>query len=139
MNWISNEDRLSFKNKGFMIINNVVPNHLIKPACKEIASYVGADLTQPSTWYKGHTDNDGLVPVCHLQSIWNIRQSAKVYAAFSEFFYGEKELYVDFNRCCFRPPCHKDYPKISLGEIHWDIDPRKGCDGWIQGIVLLSV
>lgn len=138
MSWISKSDRLLLKSDGYMVMKNVVPDALIKKACQEVASTVGADLNVPSSWYKGHMQNNGLVPVCHLQSIWDIRQHYNVYSAFSELFYGEKELYVDFNRCCFRPPYNKKYPTLSLGEIHWDIDPRKGSDGWIQGIVLLT-
>jgi hypothetical protein len=45
---------------------------------------------------------------------------------------------VDINRCCFRPPCHLDWPTLSLGEIHWDTDPRTGGEGSLQGIVLLT-
>ncbi len=138
MIWICENDRELFQSEGYMLIRNVVPEHLIQPACIEIARAVGANLRRRRSWYKGEPQNDGLVPYHHLQSVWNIRQDPDVYAAFSEFWGGETRLYTDINRSCFRPPCHRKFPELSRGEIHWDIDPRKGSDGWIQGIVLLT-
>lgn len=138
MKWISAADWNSFNTDGFMVIKNVVPDNLIKPACEEIAAFISADIDDKSTWYNGDLQNDGLVPVHHLQSIWDIRQNSNVYAAFSEFWGGEQKLFVDINRSCFRPPIKEAYPSLSKGEIHWDIDPRNGSKGWIQGIVLLT-
>lgn len=138
MNWISEQDRNTFKTDGYMVIKNVVPDDLINPACEEIAAFLSADLSDSSTWYKGAPENDGLVPSHHLQTVWDIRQNPNVYDAFSEFFGGERKLYVDINRSCFRPPSKPEYPGLSQGEIHWDIDPRNGSEGWIQGIVLLT-
>lgn len=135
---ITKKDRKKFKSEGYMIIKNVVPSLLIQPACIEIAESIQANLSDKTTWYYGDSQNDGIVPVHHLQSIWDIRQDKQVYAAFSEFWNGETELYVDINRVCFRPPCCDQHPLISRGEIHWDIDPRLGSEGWIQGIVLLT-
>ena len=38
----------------------------------------------------------------------------------------------------FRPPVHRRFPKISLGTIHWDTDPRGPLAASLQGVVLLS-
>lgn len=138
MNWISNDTRKKFDSEGYKVVKNVVPKQLIQKACEEIAGVVKADLNDPSTWYNGDGRNDGIVPVHHLQSLWNIRQNERVFDMFSELWQQDKNLYVDFNRCCFRPPWNLDFPEQGLGEIHWDIDPRKGSKGWIQGIVLLT-
>lgn len=138
MPWISAADRAHFKKYGYLVVKNVVPPHLLQPACEEIAAAVQADLNDPSTWYQGDVRNDGIVPVHHLQSLWNIRQNPQVFSMFAEFWGQDTHLYTDINRCCFRPPVHDDYPAFSLGEIHFDIDPRKGSEGWIQGIVLLT-
>ncbi len=138
MPWISKADRAHFKKYGYLVVKNVVPKHLIQPAREEIATTVNARLDDPTSWYQGDLRNDGIVPVHHLQSLWNIRQDPQVFAMFAEFWGQDSHLYTDFNRCCFRPPNHDDYPELSLGEIHWDIDPRRGSEGWIQGIVLLT-
>jgi hypothetical protein len=73
----------------------------------------------------------------HAQSLWDIRQSPNLYQVFTEFF-GTPRLMVDINRCIFRPPVHRRFPKISHGSIHWDTDPRGLRPASVQAVVLLS-
>ena len=74
-----------------------------RPAVREIAAFVGADLADSATWYGGAPELDGIVPMHHAQSLWDIRQSPNLYQVFTEFF-GTPRLMVDINRCIFRPP-----------------------------------
>lgn len=120
-----------------MVIRNVVPRKLTELAVAEIARFMGADLDKPLTWYGGYPENDGIVPLHHAQSIWNIRQCQPLYNVFTEFW-GNSRLMADMNRCCFRPPCHENWPTLCRGEIHWDTDPRVDRPLALQGIVLLT-
>jgi Phytanoyl-CoA dioxygenase (PhyH) len=135
--WIQDDDRQQFQVDGYMVIRNVVPPSLIGNATREIAAFVGADLADSTTWYPGRLDPDGIVPMHHTQSQWDIRQSPNVYQVFAEFF-GIPRLMVDINRCIFRPPVHRRFPKVSRGSIHWDTDPRGPRPASIQAVVLLS-
>jgi hypothetical protein len=137
MNWISAQDREQFRTDGFMVVRGVVPGALTGRAVADITQFLGADLNDPGTWYSGHPVNDGIVPLHHAQSIWDIRQHPDVYAVFAEFWQNPR-LMVDINRCCFRPPVHDDWPTVSRGEIHWDADPRGNPLPGLQGIVLLT-
>ena len=120
-----------------MVIRNVVPPHLTGAAVRDIAAFVGADLADPSTWYHGAPQLDGIVPLHHAQSLWDIRQCPNLHQVFTEFF-GCPRLMVDINRCIFRPPVHANYPTISHGTIHWDTDPRAPGPSTLQSVVLLS-
>jgi hypothetical protein len=135
--WIHDDHRQQFQADGYMVIRNVVPPSLIANAAHEIAAFMGADLADSTTWYRGRLDLDGIVPLHHAQSLWDIRQSPNVYQVFAEFF-GTPRLMVDINRCIFRPPVHRRFPKISRGSIHWDTDPRGPRPASIQAVVLLS-
>lgn len=137
MSWISDQNRQQFQSDGYMVIRGVVPRNLATAAVEEIAQFMGADLAVPRTWYRGFPENDGIVPLHHAQSVWNIRQCPQLYEVFTEFW-GNSELMVDMNRCCFRPPCHPKWPTVSRGEIHWDTDPRIARPLALQGIVLLT-
>lgn len=135
--WIHDDDRRQFQANGYMAIRNVVPPCLIGNAAREIAGFVGADLTDSTTWYRGRPEWDGIVPMHHAQSLWDIRQCPNVYQVFAEFF-GTPRLMVDINRCIFRPPVHRRFPEISRGSIHWDADPRGPSPASLQAVVLLS-
>jgi hypothetical protein len=135
--WITDHDRQQFRAEGYMVIRNVVPASLAGNAVREIAAFVGADLADPSTWYRCASRPDGIVPMHHAQSLWDIRQHPDLYRVFAEFF-GTLRLMVDINRCIFRSPVHPRYPRVGRGSIHWDTDPRQPGPGSLQSVVLLT-
>ena len=135
--WIHDDNREQFSCDGYMVVRNVVPPNLVANAAREIAAFVGADLADSTTWYRHPLRLDGIVPLHHAQSLWDIRQSPNLYHVFAEFF-GTPRLMVDMNRCIFRPPVHRRFPKISQGTIHWDTDPKGPLPASLQGVVLLS-
>jgi hypothetical protein len=135
--WIKTEDRQKFHAEGYMVIRNVVPASITGHAVREIAVFVGADLADSTTWYGGAPQLDGIVPMHHAQSLWDIRQSPNLYQVFTEFF-GNPRLMVDINRCIFRPPVHPGFPTISHGSIHWDTDPSVPGSATAQAVVLLT-
>src|ERR1051325_4855957 len=134
--WIEESDRRQFHAEGYMVIRNVLPLSVVREAVRDIAAFVGANLADSLTWYGGAPQLDGIVPLHHTQSLWNIRQSPNLYQVFAEFF-GTERLMVDINRCIFRPPVHSSFPGLSYGTIHWDTDPRRAEDS-LQAVVLLS-
>ena len=120
-----------------MVIRNVVPASITGNAVREIAAFVGAELADSATWYRGALRLDGVVPMHHAQSLWDIRQCPNLYRVFTEFFKNPR-LMVDINRCIFRPPVHPGLPTISHGSIHWDTDPRVPGRSSLQAVVLLT-
>jgi hypothetical protein len=116
-----------------MAVRNVIPASLVANAVREIATFVCADPSDSATWYRGPLIPDGIVPMHHAQSLWDIRQCPNLYQVFIEFF-GTHQLMVDINRCIFRPPVHRRFPKVSQGGIHWDADQEGGrphlCRAW---------
>jgi hypothetical protein len=122
-----------FHAMGYMVIRNVVPTSITGNAVREIAEFVGADLADSATWYGSAPQLDGVVPMHHAQSQWDIRQLPNLYQVF-----GTPRLVVDINRCIFCPPVHPDLPAISRGNIHWDSDPRVQAPDSLQAVVLLT-
>jgi len=135
--WIKDHDRQQFRAEGYMVIRNAVPASITGNAVRDIAAFVGADLADSATWYGGAPKLDGVVPMHHAQSLWDIRQSPNLYQVFTEFF-GTPRLMVDINRCIFCPPVHPARPAISRGSIHWDTDPRAPGTFSLQAVVLLT-
>jgi len=128
--WITGHDREQFRAEGHMVIRNVVPERITRNAVRDIAAFIGADLADSSTWYGPPPELDGVVPMHHAQSLWDIRQCPNLYQLFTEFF-GTPRLMLDINRCLFRPP-------VPHGTIHWDADPRGLEEPSVQAVVLLT-
>ncbi|BDC53067.1 phytanoyl-CoA dioxygenase [Bryobacterales bacterium F-183] len=137
MPWIPPADRLHFEQYGYMVIRGVLAPGLIADAVRDIAAYVRADLDNPQTWYNMPRELDGVVPLHHAQSLWNIRQDPSLYQLFSEFF-GTHRLGVDINRCIFRPPVSAAHPWVSHSDIHWDTDPLGPAEPSVQTGILLT-
>ncbi len=135
--WVREKDLEQLRTDGYLRIEGVIPQPLVDAAVRDIHEHLGADPQDSETWYNGLPENDGIVPLHHAQSLWDIRQCPNLYAVFSDIW-GTEELFVDINRCCFRPPWSDRAPTVSRGFIHWDIDPRVGHIDWYQGIVLLT-
>src|ERR1044071_8525082 len=107
--WITAFHRLQFQHNGYIVIRDVIPAEVAANAAREIASFVGADLEDSGTWYRGASQLDGIVPLHHAQALWDIRQHPDLYEMFAEFF-GDRRLMVDINRCIFRPPIRPESP-----------------------------
>src|SRR5260370_18648022 len=107
--WIGHHLWNQFHTEGYMVIRNVLPASMITDAVREIAAFVGADLADSATWYGGAPELDGVVPMHHAQSLWDIRQCPNLYQVFTEFFETPR-LMVDINRCIFRPPSPSGLP-----------------------------
>ncbi len=135
--WVTEDHWRSLRREGYAVFRGVVGEGVARPAARAIADRVGADLEDRSTWYGGCPENDGVVPMHQAQALWDLRQEPNVHAVFSELW-GTSRLYVDVNRCCFRPPADPAHLGLSLGEIHWDTDPRGPRPSSLQGVVLLS-
>jgi hypothetical protein len=135
--WIKDRDREHFHSEGYIVMQDVVPRSITDSAAQDVAMFVGADLADNTTWYRGIPQLDGVVPMHHAQSLWDIRQCPNLYQVFTEFF-GTPRLMVDINRCIFRPPVHPGFPAISHGTIHWDTDPRAPGPPTLQAVVLLT-
>ena len=72
--WIKDKDWQQFKSVGYMVIRDVIPTRLTTKAALDIAAFIGADIRDSTTWYRGPVENDGMVALHHAQSLWNIRQ-----------------------------------------------------------------
>ena len=72
--WITGQHWQQFRAEGYMVVRDVVPASLTGKAVRDIAAFVGADLADSTTWYSGEQQLDGVVPMHHAQSLWDIRQ-----------------------------------------------------------------
>src|ERR1700722_17827914 len=83
--WITDGDRRHFDAEGYMVIRNVISRRMARSAVGEVAEFLGADLSDRATWYRSPPQLDGVRPLHHAQSLWDIRQHPSLYQVFTEF------------------------------------------------------
>ena len=120
--------------RGYVVVDDVVPQPLCEAVIDAVASFLGVDPHDPSTWRaaQGH----GIVPLHHHQALWDVRQHPAVYAVFRHL-YDRRALWSSVDRASFKPPAGDDPFRVST--LHWDADPRqpKETAGY-QGLVYLT-
>ena len=150
----------SWERDGFLVVPRIVPPDLAAGAARAIREFIGANDSEPSTWYlntldiykdthpdgtKPHHGPSGMVQMFHHSSLWAIRQLPLLHGVFSDI-YGTRALYVTCDRAHFKPPQNDTFPAWSNpGDVHkglhWDIDIRP--TAWplpfaVQGVVYLE-
>ena len=147
-----------------MVVRNVVPAAQLRAVIDAIHGFLGTDAEDPESWYRWEYDiyadhvaepdgrrarpphgPCGMVQMYHHASLWAIRQSPRVHAAFADI-YGTERLWVTSDRAHFKPPQRADKPAWSdAGPVHhglhWDTDTRPAA--WpvpygVQGVVCLT-
>lgn len=146
---------------GFLVVPDAVNRELAAAAAAAIRAFIGANDSQPSSWYRNtldiyrdrapggampHHGPCGMVQLFHHASLWAIRQLPLLHGIFSDI-YGTRALYVTVDRAHFKPPQNDAFPAWSdPGDVHaglhWDIDTRR--QAWpipfaVQGVVYLEV
>lgn len=122
--------------RGWIVVDDVVPGDLCEAAVQATAAFVGVDPDQPESWYSGRQDGHGIVPLHHGQALWNVRQHPAVHKLFASL-YQDEALWVSMDRVSFKPPASGWSEAFRPSAIHWDADPRNPRGFGVQGVVYL--
>ena len=126
--------RESLAERGYVVVDGVVPERLRAPVIDAVASFLKIDPADESTWRPSH--GHGIVPLHHHPALWNIRQHPPLHALFAEL-YGTQALWSSVDRASFKPPSAGERARVS--KLHWDADPRQRPEAaGYQGLVYLT-
>ena len=141
---LSEEDWAFWKENGYVIIPNAVPQENVKAVVDLLWEFEEKDPEDPETWYTPplreirmtELKNSGMVEVYNHQALWNNRQYPRVYNAFVDIW-GTEKLWVSIDRANLNVPVREE--NEFEGFIHWDIntslDPKPVN---VQGVLALS-
>ena len=130
---ITRADREGFLERGYMVVEGIVPEAACRRAIEAICEFVGADVEEPATWPTSH--GHGIVPLHHDPSLWEVRQQPSVHRVFAELYETEK-LWVSMDRVSFKAPAGEQ--EVRVAAVHWDVDPRRFRGMGVQGLVYLT-
>jgi hypothetical protein len=144
---LSEADWQHWINKGYVIVRQAVPGHLLKPVVDMLWQFQEMDPDDDSTWYKPqlreHTmkelNNTGMVEVYNHQSMWDTRQHPRVYDAFVDIW-DREDLWVAIDRANLNPPNRGARAAGQVnGFIHFDVDvSQRPLPIAVQGVLSLK-
>ena len=142
---LSPDDWQHWITKGYVIVRNAVPAEQAKALADILWEFDEKDPSNPSTWYaperrphvRKELNNAGMVEIYHHQTMWDNRQTPRIYDAFVDIW-DREDLWVTIDRANLNPP--KKGATSKDGFIHWDVNtaldpPPIG----VQGVLSLDV
>lgn len=139
MSVFSAEDLDFFRQNGYVILHDAVPQENLDAVIDAIWTFLQMDRNTPEDWYRDPLRTNGMVEMYQHQALWNNRQHPRIYQAFTEIL-GTERLWVSIDRVCMKPPCHPNHPEYDFtGFIHWDADTTKlPLPLSVQGVLYLT-
>lgn len=146
---LNDNDRRFWKENGYVVIPNAVPQKNLKAMVDIIWEFLEMDPDNVENWYKykPYTRTDmrspisaaGMVEIYQHQALWDNRQYPRIYQAFTEIL-GEDHLWVSLDRANMKPPDRADRPEWGhQGMIHWDLDTSQTPIPFgVQGVLYLT-
>ncbi|WP_438955114.1 phytanoyl-CoA dioxygenase family protein [Cognatiyoonia sp.] len=142
---LSKEDWQHWITKGYVIVRSAVPVEQAKALVDVLWEFDEKNPNEPETWYaperrphvRAELNNAGMVEIYHHQTMWDNRQTQRVYDAFVDIW-DREDLWVTIDRANLNPP--KKGATSKNGFIHWDVNtsmtpPPIG----VQGVLSLDV
>lgn len=127
MHVLTQEDWDFWQANGYVIIHDAVPPENVEATVNFLWKYTGRDRNDPQTWYAKPDDHvaklngAGMIEVYQHQTLWNNRQSPRIYGAFADIW-GTDKLWVSIDRANLNLPVRRD--EDFKGFVHWDVDTR---------------
>ncbi len=140
VNVLSDGEREQLLERGYVLVENVVPRELCEAVVDAIGRFLGIDPRDPADWYKHPLQGHGIVPLHHDQALWDVRQHPRVYQLFCDV-HGHGKLTVTQDRVSFKPPAAGFTNQPRVDPVHWDARPhelRARGRLSVQGLVYLT-
>ncbi|MEL7220424.1 MAG: phytanoyl-CoA dioxygenase, partial [Bacteroidota bacterium] len=139
---LSIEDWKFWRENGYVVIKQAVSREQAQVTADFIWEFDEKDPADPASWYTApratmqmkELAGTGMVEVYNHQSLWNNRQTQRVYDAFVDIWDIEK-LWVTIDRANLNFPIRPGYE--YKGFIHWDYDPETKPQN-VQGVLALA-
>ncbi|THE13461.1 phytanoyl-CoA dioxygenase [Bacillus timonensis] len=124
---LSEEDWKFWKENGYVIIRNAIPQEHIDHLVSLVWEFEEKDPNDPSTWYTAprremqmkELNNTGMVELYNHQYLWDNRMYERIYNAFVDIW-GTEKLWTSIDRCNLNLPIRPGHEYD--GFIHWDVD-----------------
>lgn len=122
---------------GYIVLKDAVSKEECIAAREAIWEFLGADPSDPDSWYKPHPAKNGLMVVFTQHEALNaIRESARIRRAYEQL-YGTTAIYKVIDKVSFNPP-ECDHYRFAGSPLHWDTSLVLPIPERFQGLLYLG-
>jgi len=141
---LSEQDFLHWQTYGYVIVKDAVSPEQVQRTTDFLWQFQGLDQHDPATWnheqLRDHAmkelNGSGMVEAYHNQTMWDNRQTQRVYDAFVDIW-DREDLWVTIDRANLNTP--NNGKRKFGGFIHWDADTTLDpLPVNVQGVLALS-
>ena len=141
---LSDSDFLHWQTYGYVIVKDAVSPEQVRRTTDFLWEFQGLDQHDASTWNRDQLrdhamkelNGSGMVEAYHNQTLWDNRQTQRVYDAFVDIW-DREDLWVTIDRANLNTPNHGK--RKFGGFIHWDADTTLDpLPVNVQGVLALS-
>ncbi|WP_293303714.1 phytanoyl-CoA dioxygenase family protein [Pedobacter sp. UBA5917] len=126
-----------WEENGYIKIDRLIDAERCNAVIGLIAETLGADISDPETWYNDHQLLQGLMlQLYQHKTLDDIRNDEGIKAVFASL-YGSEALLPNCEKVSFNPPVNGNFT-FKGSPLHWDIDFSIGPQYYIQGLLYLN-
>src|SRR5262249_52288611 len=111
MSVLSADDLEFFDRNGYVVVHNVVPQENLDALLAVIWTFLEMDPSDPDPWSPPERKSP-LVFLPQHQTLWDTRQSPRLYQAFTDLL-GTEKLWVSMDRASMKPPLDSRFPHYN--------------------------
>ncbi|KDB50722.1 hypothetical protein X805_37090 [Sphaerotilus natans subsp. natans DSM 6575] len=124
---LSEDDFHHWQTRGFVIVRQAISAEQVRRTVEHLWRFQELDPDRPETWdapeRRSHAmaelNGSGMVETYHHQTLWDNRQTPRVYDAFVDLW-DREDLWVTIDRANLNTPNRGQ--RAFAGFIHWDAD-----------------
>ena len=132
---LSEQDLAFWGQHGYVILHDAVPAGSRDAAAQATLDFLGADLSNPETWYPPNP-NGIMVQLFQHPALETNRRSPRIHKAFAQLW-GNADLWVTTDRVGFNAPERPGH-QFRGPHLHWDTSLERPIPFGTQGILYLT-
>jgi hypothetical protein len=122
--------------QGYVVLHDAVPASQCRAAAQAIYDFLGADPSDPETWYRNPAGHSIWVALLRHPAFRANRESPRIHAAFAQLW-ERSDLWASVDQGGFNPPERPGW--IFPGpHLHWDVSIAQPVPLGVQGILYLT-
>lgn len=133
---LTTEELAFWDENGYVIVHDAVDPVTRDAAAAAIYEFLGADPTQPDTWYRKKFGLSIWVPLLRHPAFLANRRSPRLVKAFAQLW-GREDLWSTVDQGGLNPPEREEW-RFPGPHIHWDMTLAPPLCFGVQGILYLT-
>jgi hypothetical protein len=133
---LSADDLCFWREHGYVVLHDAVPEEQCRTAVRAICDFVGADLGRPDTWYGGVQGHSIWIPLLHHPALHANRTSARIHRAFAQLW-NREDIWINVDQAGMNPPERPGW-QFPGPHLHWDVSLARPIPFGVQGILYLA-